>query len=139
MSPDDKDDTKRPKVVSAALKFFKAECETQKNQRLREKEDLQFQVPELQWDPEVRQQRAGQIIDGVPIPARPMLSVSKIDSPAQLIMNQQRRAHLAPVISPISDDADDETAEVIADIYRGIARDSRASAWSSKRPQAIDG
>lgn len=123
-------------LVKTALARFKLAVEATQKQRQREIEDLKFQVPELQWADEVRNQRAGQIIDGVPVPARPMLSIPKIDQPIQLITNQEKAAHLGVQISAIDLEATDDTAEMLQDIYRGIERDSRAQlarSWAFDR------
>lgn len=105
---------------------FKAASEAEANQRDRERDDLRFQVPELQWSEEAKRQRMGLSNDGVPTPARPMLSIPKLDQPIQLVVNQQRNAHLGVKIQPLSPDADDEVAEILQGLYRSIERDSNA-------------
>jgi Phage P22-like portal protein len=109
-----------------ALKRFKASSDADYKQRKHEKDDLRFQVPELQWDDDAKRSRLGDAIAGIPVPPRPILSISKIDQPIQLVLNQERQAHLGVNIHPLSPDASDETADVLEGIYRQIERDSQA-------------
>lgn len=123
-------------TVKLALRRFKLAVEADKAQRDREVADLKFQVPEHQWDSDAKSARGATTIDGVVIPARPMLSIPKLDQPIQLVLNQERSAHLGVVVDPLGEDADDDTAEVIQDLYRRIERDSRAGlarSWAFDR------
>jgi portal protein len=95
---------------------FKLCQETEAKQRDREGKVLRFQVPELQWEDQDRIARKG----------RPTLSISKLDQPRQLILNQMRNADLGIEVHPISEDAVDDTAEMIQGLYRHIERKSRA-------------
>lgn len=122
--------------VTAAKEFCTVASEWRAKQLKRENDDLAFQVPELQWTPEARQRFDGGMINGLFSPPRPILSISKIDQPIQLILNQERAAHLGVQIHPLSEDADKETAERIQDIYRSIERDSFADlarTWAYER------
>jgi hypothetical protein len=124
------------KVVEEAIRRFKLVCEAEGDQRKREKEDLQFQVPELQWEDGAKAARESCVIDGVTIPARPMISIPKLDQPVQLVLNQEKAAHLGVKIHPLDEDADDDTAEVIQGLYRDIERNSRAGlarSWAFDR------
>lgn len=128
-------ETQDPRV-QAAKDFCRMASEWRSRQLKRENDDLAFQVPELQWTPEAKTLFAGGLIDGVFSPPRPMLSISKIDQPIQLILNQERSAHLGVNVHPLSEDADDDTAEVLQDIYRGIERESFADlarTWAFER------
>lgn len=123
-------------VVKEALERLKIAQNARKKQLDREKAALKFQVPELQWDEDMRRSRQAQVIDGVQIPARPMLSIPKLNQPIQLVLNQEKAAHLGVNISPLSEDADDDTAEVMRDLYRRIEQDSRAGlarSWAFDR------
>lgn len=120
-------ETDDQEIAEEALKNFKFAAETYADQQKREREDLEFQVPELQWDPEARIQRAGNMQGNVPVPPRPCISISKIDQPIKLVRNQMQTAHLGVNIYPVNEQATDETAEVLQDLYRTIERDSRAS------------
>ena len=113
-------------ILETARKRFKQASEAWEGQRKRDKEALRFQVPELQWSDQARAERAGTIANGVPIPARPCLAVSKLDQPIRMVENQARNAHLGVNVHPITPEADDDTAEVLQDIYRRIQRDPRA-------------
>jgi hypothetical protein len=115
---DDKPET----VLERAKRHFKLAVDVWSNQRDREKEDLKFQDPDLQWDEKSRRQRMGDDV----APARPTLSISKIDQPVRLVQNQMKAAKLGVDISPLSEDADPETAEIIQGLYRHIERTSRA-------------
>lgn len=119
------------------LANWKLGTETRANQVAREREDLQFQVPELMWDPEARDQRKAASVGGVAIPARPCLSVPKTLQPLNIVRNQMQNAHLGVSIRPISPDASDDTAEIMQDLYRSIERDPDAPA-SHARNWAFD-
>lgn len=113
-------------IVEEALAFYRTADSAYERQRKREKEDLSFQVPELAWPEEVARTRQAQSINGVPLPARPMISVASLDEPIQLVESQQRGAMLGVNIHPLTPDASDDTAEVLQDLYRQIEVDSRA-------------
>lgn len=115
----------KKKLVKEATKRFKLVCEVEAEQRLREVEDLQFQVPEFQWTAEAKQAREGSRQGaGIPaVPPRPMLSISQISQPLQLIKNQMRGAHLGINIHPASEEAEESTADVIKGHYFKIQRE----------------
>ena len=113
-------------IEEEALKNYKLGTDSYNRQFDRERDDLRFQSPEYQWDEDAKQARNAQAVNGVPVPARPCLSISKIDQPIQLVMNQMTSAKLGVNIHPLSADASDETAEVFQGLYRKIERDSRA-------------
>lgn len=97
-------------------------------QRQREDEDLQFQVPELQWDPDAAASRAGRKEPGgTIIMPRPKLSIDKLSQPIRLVMNQFRQAKLGINIHPVSPNASDDVASLIQDLIRRIERDSNAN------------
>lgn len=105
---------------------FKAACDAESEQREREKEDLEFQIPENQWDEEAKKQRCGGQVGSEIIPGRPMLSISLLTQPLQLIQNQAAQAHLGVEIHPVSETANQELAEIKQGLYRRIERDSNA-------------
>jgi hypothetical protein len=122
--------------VQSAREFCTLATEWRANQLHREQEDLAFQVPEKQWTDDAAAKFKGGLIDGIFSPPRAMLSISKIDQPIQLVLNQERAAHLGVNIHPLSEDADKDTAEILQDIYRGIERDSFADlarTWAFER------
>jgi portal protein len=124
------------KTVEDALKLLKLGKAALQKQRDRERADLRFQVPDLQWDAEAGLARKATEIDGVKIPARPMISIPKLDQPIQLLLNQEKAAHLGVNVHPLSEDADDDTAEIIQGLYRKIEQDSRAGlarSWAFDR------
>jgi len=124
------------KLAEKALRCFKQASEAWAKQRERERDDLRFQVPEMQWDEAARRSRLGISVEGVPTPARPLMSIPKIDQPIDLVLTAQRAAHLGVDIHPISEDAEDDTAEVLQDLYRQIERDSNANlvrSWAYER------
>ena len=123
-------------LLEQAKKRFKLAQETEDAQRQREKDDLRFQVPEEQWDENARRQRLGAVVDGVPTPARPVLSIPKLDQPIQLVLNQERAAKLGVSIKPLSPDAGVEEAIILEGLYRRIERDSQANvarSWAFDR------
>lgn len=132
----DKSETPEEEILEQAKVRFKASQEAEGKQRDREKDDLRFQVPDQQWDEAAKRQRLGFSIDGVPTPARPVLSISKIQQPIQMVLNQERGAHLGVSIQPLSADAETETAAILEGIYRRIERDSQAHnarSWAFSR------
>lgn len=125
-------------LLALMRRRFQEVNNAEEDQRKEEKEDLEFQVPELQWDLNARRQREGNTGGGagVPIPPRPCLSIPKLNQPIQLVTNQQRQAHLGVNVHPISEGADDETAEVLQGVYRDIERRSNAGVartWAFER------
>jgi len=112
----------RADLLEKAKKSFKVAYEADQAQRERENEDLRFQVAENQWTEKAREERAG----GPAGPARPMLSISLLTQPGQLIQNQAANAHLGVDVQPVSEKANKDMAEVKQGLYRRIERDSNA-------------
>lgn len=124
------------KLLEVAKRRFKRVQEAEQGQREREADDLRFQQPELQWDESARRARLGMVADGIPQPARPVLSISKIDQPIQIVLNQERASKLGVSIQPLSAEANEEVAAVLEGIYRRIERDSQAHqarSWAFSR------
>jgi hypothetical protein len=119
------------KLLAKAKSCFKAVVQVEQKQRERERQDLSFQIPENQWDPEARQYRKGTATS----PGRPMLSVSLLSQPMQLVQNQAEAAQLGVEVHPVSEQADPEVAEIKQGLYRRIERDSNAQ---SARLWALD-
>ena len=127
--------------VAAAVNWWKWVGDVESQQRIEEQECLGFQIADGAWAPDVKSAREAlgpgmPGYTGVPIPARPMISIPLLDEPFALAAAQVRAAHLAPTIRALSEDATDETAKVLQDLYRSIERDSRASNvrnWSYDR------
>jgi hypothetical protein len=112
----------KEKLLAKVKAQFKAASDVESKQREREREDLSFQLPENQWDPEARRYRKGTATS----PGRPMLSVSLLSQPMQLIQNQAAQARLGVEIHPVSEKANADVAEVLQGLYRRIERDSNA-------------
>lgn len=126
----------RSERVQLTLDRLKACTEFYHDQLRREDEDLSFQTAEGQWPPEIANLKKAQNVLGVDIPAQPMLTVSTIDEPITLVENQFRAAHLGVTITPLTEDADEATAEVFQGIYRQIEQTSRAAQarlWAFRR------
>lgn len=114
-------------LLEKAKKCFKVAVDAFRAQSDREVEDLKFQVGELQWSDQAKNERKGGVLGAQVIPPRPMLSVPQLDQPKQLVLNQAREANLGVNIHPVSELANDDTAKVLQGIYRRIERDSNAS------------
>ena len=122
--------------LKQALDRFKMGSDADVDQRHREVDALRFQVPDLCWPTDVKDQRKPQLIGGVAIPQRPMLSIPSLDHPIQLVLNAEKAAHLGVSVHPLSDEASDDTAEVIQGLYRRIEVESRAGlarSWAFER------
>ena len=122
--------------IQQALERFRVGVDADEAQRRREVSALRFQVPALAWPDDVKEQRKPQIVGGVALPQRPMLSIPSLDQPIQLTLNAERAARLGVQIHPVSEDADDDTAEVIQGLYRRIEVESRAGlarSWAFER------
>lgn len=138
--PDERDDDRDPNDaipadVTDAIEELKLVLEAEGDQRDLEEDDLEFDAGE-QWPDDVKQSRRAQTIDNVEIPARPMLTIPKIDQPVQLVINQQRRAHLGISVHAESEDAERHTAEILAGIMRHIQNKSNAEVarnWAFER------
>jgi|TARA_R110000751_G_scaffold9650_2_gene35872 hypothetical protein len=122
--------------IQQALDRFTLGTTADSDQRQREEQALRFQVPDMAWPDDVKDQRKPQIVGGVAIPQRPMLSIPTLDQPIQMTLNAEKAAHLGIKIHPISETADDKTAEIIQGLYRRIEVDSRAGlarSWAFER------
>lgn len=117
---------KKDDVFTEAVSRLRWAKETRDGQLTREQTALRFQVPDLQWSEDDKRLRRAQVIDGVVVPPRPMLAIPKINQAVQAVLNQEKSAQLGVNVSPLSEDADDDTAEVIRDLYRRESQRSRA-------------
>lgn len=131
------DDTTTPDGHQQALDRFKLAATSDTKQRELELEDLTFvDDPNGQWPEDIRQQRAGGNIGGIPIAARPCLTIDKVSQPIKQVVNQAQNARLAIQINPKGGGADKETAEMLQGLYRNIEVESRAQMarmWAFKR------
>jgi hypothetical protein len=122
-------------LITQALERFKLADEAERDQRERELDDLTFDAGE-QWPADVKAARSGQVVNGIKVAPRPMLTIPKIDQPVQLIVNQAKSAQLGVHIHPKDENATEETAKVLEDIYRTIQATGTARAarmWAFER------
>jgi len=127
--------TTRPADVEDAIAELKLVMDAEEEQRGLEEDDLAFDAG-AQWPDEIKLSRGRQVIDNVEIPARPMLTIPKLDQPVQLVINAMRRAHLATSVHASTEDSDRETAEVLEDLMRHIQTKSNAELarnWAFER------
>lgn len=96
--------------------WLKLSSDAEDSQRVREREDLRFQVAENQWSEEAKKERAG----------RPCLSISLLHQPLQLVQNQAANARLGVTLTPVNETASDELAEIKQGLYQRIQRDGQA-------------
>jgi hypothetical protein len=123
-------------LLEQARRCYKIVSDTEYQQRQREREDLLFQMAENQWSDVAKRERSGGMQGGVMTPARPMLSISLLKQPMQLVYNQFTRARLGVNLHPVSEDANKELAETKQGLYRRIERDGGAEAargWAFMR------
>ena len=109
------------------LDRYKLALRVTKDQRERERKALRFMVPDFQWTEDAINARNGMTSGGQPVPARPRLSVSKLEQPIQLIQNQFQSAEMGINVHPLSEKANKETAEVFQGLIRKYERDSNAN------------
>ena len=125
----------RPPEVEEAIAELKICMDAEDEQRGLEEDDLLFDAGD-QWPDEIKLSRGRQVIDNVEIPARPMLTIPKLDQPVQLVVNQMRRSHLGTHVHANSEDADRNTAQVLEDLMRHIQTKSNselARNWAFER------
>lgn len=130
-------DTDTTSPVAQALERFKLAATSDNPQRKRELEDITFvDDPDGQWEGPIRADRKGGNVGGIPIAARPCLTIDKISQPIKQVVNQAQNARLAIQINPKSGGATKETAEMLQGLYRNIEVESRAQMarmWAFKR------
>jgi hypothetical protein len=111
-----------------AMDRFTVAANAEHDQRERELEDLAFVDAEQQWPEEIKNSRAGkQEGTALPVAARPCITVNKLDAPIAQLTNQQRNSRLAIEIHPVSNGANEETADVLQGLIRHIEVESRAN------------
>jgi hypothetical protein len=129
-------ETAHEKLLKKARQCYALGVDAIKPQVEREKDDLRCQVPELIWPDAVKSYRAGETVGGMTIPPRPTISIPSLAQPVQLVLNQEKAAHLGVQIHALSEDADEDTAEILQGLYRRIEVDSRAGlarSWAYER------
>jgi len=140
MADDEADDTtlSEEQQVQEDVKWLRSVEQIEHDQREREEEDLSFQDADGSWPDEIRNARGPvPAAGGMPeIAGRPTISVASLDEPISLVDAQERKAHLGVTVHALTEDANDETAEILTAIYRGIERDSNAQrqrSWAAQR------
>jgi hypothetical protein len=112
-------------ILKVAKDRFALAAGADKSQRQRELEVLEFDAGN-QWTDEMKSPRAAGMVNGVAVPGRPMLTIPKTTQPVKLVVNQMQRAHLGVQVHAESEDASDDTAEILQGLYRHIEQQSRA-------------
>lgn len=126
------------KLLRKSLRCFKEALEADEPQRKREKEDLEFDEGK-QWPDELltnRKERMDPFNANVKIPARPTLTIPRLDGPIQQVINAQSAAALAIQVKPKGSGATAKTAERINGLIRHIQVESRAQiarGWAYNR------
>ena len=105
------------KIIATSKKRFELCVEEEKDRRKVGEEDLKFRAGE-QWPQSIVNQRA--------MESRPCLTVNVLPARERQILNDQRQNRQAIKVSPVDDEGDEETAEIIAGIVRHIEYDSNA-------------
>jgi len=130
------DITRKRKLLERSLDRFKLAAEAENEGRRLEIDDLKFDAGE-QWPDDIKSERAGKAGPGLlGVPARPCLTINKLDQPILQLTNTQRAAHLAIQISPKGGGATKETAETLQGLIRNIEVESRAQiarGWAFER------
>jgi hypothetical protein len=133
----------RVKFLKLARDRWDQAQEAEKNQRSREKEDLQFYAGD-QWPEDIKTSRAGQAAaNGLPpVPARPCLTINKTREPVRQVLNQERQSDMGIEIVPADDFGElvgpiDETEIQLREgLVRRIQRESKAAdarTWAFNR------
>lgn len=120
------EDLKGEEKLQRFKDWLRLSSDSDAKQREREKDDLAFQVPENQWTDQAKKDRAG----------RPMLSISLLQQPIQLVKNQAASARLGVTLTAVNEEATDELAEIKQGLYQRIQRDGladQARLWALDR------
>jgi hypothetical protein len=110
---------KDEQILETAKRRWKLVNDAESKQRQREREDIAYQIPENQWPADARKERIEQ--------SRPMLSVSLLHQPMQIVQNQAANANLGINVSPVGEKTDKNLAKVMQELVRRIQRDSNAN------------
>lgn len=120
------------KIVEDALKLFKKSVEADKHNKESAIDDIKFAVLGEQWDEKDIQARKE---DG-----RPYLTFNKLSPHIRQIVNDARQNKPSIRVRPVDDDADPETAEVLAGLIRNIEQSSNADiAYDTAISQSVSG
>lgn len=120
------------KIVEDALKLFKKSVEADKHNKETALDDIKFAVLGEQWD---EKDIAARDEDG-----RPYLTFNKLSPHIRQIVNDARQNKPSIRVRPVDDDADPETAEVLAGLIRNIEQSSNADiAYDTAISQSVSG
>ena len=120
------------KIIEDALKLFKKSVEADKHNKESALNDIKFAVLGEQWDEKDIQARQE---DG-----RPYLTFNKLSPHIRQIVNDARQNKPSIRVRPVDDDADPETAEVLAGLIRNIEQSSNADiAYDTAINQSVSG
>jgi len=120
------------KIVEDALKLYKKSVEADKHNKETALDDIKFAVLGEQWD---EKDIAARKEDG-----RPYLTFNKLSPHIRQIVNDARQNKPSIRVRPVDDDADPETAEVLAGLIRNIEQSSNADiAYDTAIGQSVSG
>lgn len=94
--------------------------DTNKKERMRQKDDLRFSTLD-QWDSRIRKDR-----ESDPNGARPCLTSDKLNQYINQVVNDFRQNPVSGKIRPVSEDADEDAADVFQGVVRNIEDHSNA-------------
>lgn len=107
----------RESVIETALERFRLASEADTAWREQCLEDLEFSTLE-QWDTERRTQRESK--------NKPCMTMDQIQQSVRLVCNQYRQQPASITVSPVGDDADVDTAEILQGIIRHVETNCEA-------------
>ncbi len=120
------------KIVEDALKLYKKSVEADKHNKECALDDIKFAVLGEQWDEKDISARKE---DG-----RPYLTFNKLSPHIRQVVNDARQNKPSIRVRPVDDDADPETAEVLAGLIRNIEQSSNADiAYDTAISQSVSG
>ena len=121
--PEALDSRYEEEFLAKARDRFNATVEAEAENRKAFLEDLEF-YDGNQWPDDIKHQREH-------IDHRPCLTINRLPGLVHAVSNEIRQNKPAPKVSPVDDQGDTETAEVLQGIYRYIERLSNAAAVRS--------
>lgn len=125
-------------VIKECLERHSYICTRESAQRAREDDDLRFDRSLLEdvWPENIRKGRAGRVVGGEVLDARPMLVIPKLDQPVQQVIQEGRRARLAINVKPRGAKASKKGAFLRQGMIRAIEADcgaQNARMWAFDR------
>ena len=109
--------SKSKDILETAMARFKLVSEAEVEVREEAMDDLKFRAGD-QWPDKIRQKRENA--------EKPCITINKMKEPIKQVTNGQRENRPSIRVSPVDDDADVETAEILQGLIRHIERDSMA-------------